>query len=115
LEPFWFPVNISETLYVKYGEEEQELDDDLLVITPTTQKINLAQFIYEIIGSSLPMKRVHPDFKNALDESDDDSEEGMVVYTSQSAEAAEELEDEKIEESEESDPRWEALKKFRNN
>lgn len=114
LEPFWYPLHVSETLYVKYGEEEAELDDDLLVITSTTQKINLAQFIYEIIGTSLPMKRIHPDFRSELDD-DEDTEEGMVVYTSGGTEQSEELEDEEPENPDSSDPRWEALKKLRNN
>lgn len=116
LEPFWYPVSVSETLYIKYGEEEAELDDDLLVILPTTQKVNLAQFIYEIIGASLPMKRIHPDFKNELDDEDDESEGSMVYSTFSEEDDEPASKDKKEDPSEEnSDPRWEALKKIRNN
>lgn len=116
LEPFMYPVELEERLLVKYGEEEEELDDDLLIITKNTQKINLAQFIYEIIGISLPMKKIHPDYLDEEDEEDFDEEHpvaGRIVYSSIAEEAEEEEKPES--EDEEIDPRWAILKNLRNN
>lgn len=113
LEPFEYPVDLNERLLVKYGEEEEELDDDLLVITQNTQKINLAQFIYEIIGISLPMKKIHPDYLEEDDQDEDDLSEGKLVYSSEQGEQEDEStgkdEDEAI------DPRWSVLKNLKNN
>ena len=116
LEPFEYPLELEERLIVKYGEEEEELDDDLLIITKNTQKINLAQFIYEIIGISLPMKKIHPDYLEEDDEDDFDSEnlsEGKLVYSSLSDRIEEEEKQEA--EDEEIDPRWAILKNLKNN
>ena len=115
LEPFEYSINLEERLLVKYGEEEEELDDDLLVITKNTQKINLAQFVYEIIGISLPMKKIHPDYLEEDDEEDSDDElsEGKLVYSSSSDGMEEEEKQEGAEE--EIDPRWAILKNLKNN
>ena len=116
LEHFEYPIELEERLLVKYGEEEEELDDDLLIITKNTQKINLAQFIYEIIGISLPMKKIHPDYLEEDDEEDFDEDnlsEGRIVYSSL-PEGIEEEEKQQGEE-EEIDPRWAILKNLKNN
>ncbi|WP_017732879.1 YceD family protein [Nafulsella turpanensis] len=114
LETFDYPINLDERLIVKYGEEEVELDDDILVITQNTQKINLAQFIYEIIGISLPMKKIHPDYLEEEDEDEfDELSEGRLVYSSM--EEGEETEDDEAPEEDTTDPRWAILKNLKNN
>lgn len=116
LEAFAHPIELNERLLVKYGEEEAELDDDLLVITQSTQKINLAQFIYEIISISLPMKRVHPDYLEEDDNDEDDLSEGKLVYSSLAdGEQEQEHQGSGVTESEESiDPRWSVLQNLKN-
>ena len=112
LEPFEYPVELKERLIVKFGEEELELDDDILIITQNTQKINLAQFIYEIIGISLPMKKIHPDYLEEEEEDEfDDLSEGKLVYSSE----ADEQEEKESKEDESVDPRWNVLKNLKNN
>lgn len=115
LEPFEQPIELQERLIVKYGEEEGDLDDDLLIITQNTQKINVAQFIYEIIGISLPMKKIHPDYleEDDEDEFDDDLSEGKYVYSSLSGD--QDTEEEENSEEKEIDPRWAILKNLKNN
>lgn len=114
LEPFEQPIELEERLIVKYGEEEQDLDDDLLIITQNTQKINVAQFIYEIIGISLPMKKIHPDYLEEDDEDEfDDLNQAKLVYSSLGEE--QDIEEETNSEEEEADPRWAILKKLKNN
>lgn len=106
LKPFNFPVEIREELMVKYGDEYAELDADLIVVPREAQHLNVAQFIYEFITVTIPMKKIHPDL--ATDD-DDDEVDGSLVYRTSGDEQPKEEEEEKI------DPRWEALKKFRNN
>ena len=116
LENFNYPIELNERLLVKYGEEEEELDDDLLVITQNTQKINVAQFIYEIIGISLPMKKIHPDYLEEEDEDEfDDLSEGRLVYSSLDKDQEDTEEDSKEENGEPIDPRWDILKNLKNN
>lgn len=112
LEEYPHPVELEETLYVKYGDEEVALEDDLLVITHNTQKINLAQFLYEIIGASLPMKKISPKHRREDDDDPEDESEGTVVYSSTN----EEPEDgDAAGEDEPVDPRWQILKNLRDN
>lgn len=105
LEEFEYPLHIQEMLLYQYGEEEKELNDEIIIITRNTQRINLAQHIYEFIGVSIPMKKIHPKFRTA----DDDLPfpHGSVVFTTANDTNAEENQ-------EGTDPRWEALKKLRN-
>ena len=65
--------------------------------------INIAQHIYDFIGISLPMKKLHPRFRN-----EDIDEDGFLVYTSEQ-EPTEELKVQEV------DPRWAALGKLRMN
>ncbi|MGJ3234805.1 YceD family protein [Marivirga sp.] len=97
LEPFQYPIDIDKKLLYKYGEEEQELEEDVMVITKNTQVINVGHFIYETIALQIPLKKLHPD------EIEEDEEHNEYVYIDDAEEDIEE-EEEKI------DPRWEALK-----
>jgi len=68
-----------------------------------TPSINIGDFIYEFITLAVPLKKLHPRYEEAFDEDD----EPEMIYTSQ--------EESDEEESQESDPRWEALKKLKGN
>ena len=47
-------------LVVKFGSEFNNEDDEILIIPHGEHKINLAQYIYELIILSVPAKRIHP-------------------------------------------------------
>ncbi len=114
LEEFYEPLNIEEKIIVKYGPEEQEINEDVYMITRDTPKINVAQFIYEFILLGLPAKRIHPDYRTEMDE-DDYEGEGMYAYIDGDYFEDEEVENEAPPQQEEStDPRWELLKKLKN-
>ncbi len=98
LDKFNYPIKVSNAIIFKYGEEEQELDDEIVVITRNTQRLNIAQYIYEFIGTEIPMKKLHPRF----DDSDDKDE---LIYRSESD--TEEKDDNEV------DPRWNALKNLK--
>ncbi len=108
------PVESTDRLKVKLGEEYAEIDD--LVIVPEEEGyINVAWFMYEFIALSIPMKHVHAPGKCNKD---------MVGKLSRhlrtsaeeddSMEEPEEWETE-AEEPREIDPRWNELKKILDN
>lgn len=103
LQQFDHPVAYNNKVILKYGDENKEIDEDIYMILPETQKLNVAQWMYEFVMLTVPMKKIHPDFADELK----DVELGKIVYTS---------EEENEEESEkEIDPRWSKLKNLGNN
>lgn len=106
LEEFDQPVDVQETFRMKFGSEDKELDEDLWQIAFETQQINLAQHLYDYIGLSLPMKKLHPRF---LEELDEDSEEDILIYSSKNAGNAADDSNED-DDDDDIDPRWDALK-----
>ena len=103
LEPFDFPVDIDSRIMFKYGEEEAELSDEIIIISRDRVSLELGQYMYEFISLSIPIKKVHPKFQDGEDDEDDN--EGKLIYTSET---------ESSEEEKEVDPRWEILKKLKN-
>ncbi len=75
LKDFEYRIEETKEVVYKYGEVEEEIDDDLLTITRNTQRIDLSQLIYEYICIALPMRRIHPDHM-------DDNDEDEVIYRS---------------------------------
>jgi uncharacterized metal-binding protein YceD (DUF177 family) len=104
LEEFDQPVDVEETLRIRYGPENAELDDDMWQITPETQTLNVAQHLYDYIGLSLPMKKLHPRF---LEEMDEESEGDILIYSSRNTGDSER---DDSDDDDDIDPRWDALK-----
>ena len=101
LEAFEYPMEIDRTILFKFGQEEKELSDEIVLITREQPSLDIGQYLYELIVVSLPMKRLHPKFQH------DDQEESEIqlVYSSPI--------DENIKEEDAIDPRWEKLKKLK--
>ena len=59
-EPYDQPIDNNIDLVVKFGNEFNNEDDEILIIPHGEYKINLAQYIYELIILSVPTKRIHP-------------------------------------------------------
>lgn len=108
LELFEEPVEADERIILKYGDHNEELTNEIEIIGRNTNRINVAKYIFEFIALSLPVKKIHPDFRGEEDEEEDDEEESVLVYSSEAGKSGEESADE-----EPSDPRWEALKKLK--
>lgn len=106
-EPYDQPIDAELTLVVKFGDNFNDDNEELLVLPHSEYQLNVAQYIYELIVLSVPLKRVHP---GVLD----------GTLKSEVLEKLEELspkEDKDIEENdngEEIDPRWNKLKKLLN-
>ncbi|MBF9254801.1 DUF177 domain-containing protein [Pontibacter sp. 172403-2] len=106
LEEFDQPVGVHEVFRIKFGPDNAELDDDLWQITTGTQSVNMAQHLYDYIGLSLPMKKLHPRFAAEMDE-DDDSD--ILIYSSR--QQGNETEDgDDSDDEDDTDPRWNALR-----
>jgi uncharacterized protein len=103
LEPFDYPIKNHHKMVFKYGEEDQELTDEIVVINREAVSLEVGQYIYEFIALAIPMKKLHPKFKD--EEENDDEVEGKIIYTSGSGEDKNDNED--------IDPRWEQLKKLK--
>lgn len=99
-DPFDHPISATQKVVFKYGDEEKELGDEIFMIPFDTQKLELAQFIYEFIVLEIPMKKLHPRFL------EDETYEDEIVYMAEEA-------DEDNSGEEKVDPRWEALKKLK--
>ncbi|GIM53098.1 DNA-binding protein [Capnocytophaga cynodegmi] len=99
-EPFDMKVEGELFLVVKFGEEYNDEDDELLILPHGEHLLNVAQYIYELIVLSMPVKRVHPEVEKGTLHSD-------ILDKLEELTPKEELE-----ESEYIDPRWESLKKI---
>jgi uncharacterized metal-binding protein YceD (DUF177 family) len=102
LDKFDYNINLTNRILFKYGEEDREIDDKVEMISRNRQTINMAQYIYEFVITGMPMKKLHPRYL-----ADDIKEE--IVYSSGNTPEESEKQDQEV------DPRWEALKKLRNN
>jgi uncharacterized metal-binding protein YceD (DUF177 family) len=115
LEEYFEHLEITEKILFKYGEVEEEVNEEVYIITRDTSKINVAQFIYEFILLGLPAKKIHPDHRTEFDEEDFEAEgtyayiDGDYVGESDEDSSADQDQKEEI-----ADPRWELLKKLKN-
>ncbi|MEM7549336.1 MAG: DUF177 domain-containing protein [Bacteroidota bacterium] len=98
LEVFNYEIEEGRKLIFKYGPEELELSDEIVMIEHGTLSINLAQYIYEYIVLAIPYRKIHPKYDEA------DSEENLV-YVSEENDPNDSKVDEKG-----TDPRWDSLR-----
>ena len=108
LDLFDQSVSFDSRMIFKYGDEEKELSEDVMVIKKDCQTINLADLLNEFIGLQIPMKKLHPRFQEEENENDD---EFVMVYSSEQ----ENEDSDEQQEEQDVDPRWAALKKLKNN
>lgn len=92
-------LELRRTIYMKFGNESMEKDDDLEVLGPNTHELDLSQYIYEFFHLSLPLKRAH-------NEGDCDPSTLEKLREHQNVKAS-------SEDADGIDPRWEKLKELR--
>ncbi len=100
-EPFNQKVSGDYHFVVKFGEEFNNENEDLLILPHGSYQVNIQQYIYESIVLALPSKRIHPGVKDG-------------TLKSEILEKLEELSPKGNDISEETDidPRWDNLKKL---
>jgi uncharacterized metal-binding protein YceD (DUF177 family) len=102
--PFNLPVNTQMDLVVKFGDEFNDENEDLLTLPHGEYRLNIAQYVYEMIVLSLPAKRIHPGIEDGTLKSDvlDKLHELSVDEPNRQKK-----------EDKETDPRWDVLKKLK--
>lgn len=86
------PVAGEQRIIVKFGEEEFTESDEILVIPPTSHELDISPLIFEMITLALPQRIVHED------EADCDQD------------VIKKLNEIKVQEDKNTDPRWDALR-----
>ncbi|RRQ50120.1 DUF177 domain-containing protein [Maribacter algicola] len=99
-EPYDQPIEGHLELVVKFGEEYDDNDDEILILPHGEHQVNVAQYIYELIILAVPQKRVHPGIADG-------------TLKSEALERLQELQPkDKNNDNEKNDPRWDELKKL---
>ena len=99
-EPYDQPIQGDLHLVVKFGEEYNDDDDEILILPHGEHQINVAQYIYEMVILAVPQKRVHPGIEDG-------------TLKSEALERLQSLQPkDKKNNNDESDPRWDELKKL---
>ncbi len=84
---------------VKFGEDYDDSNEDVITIPHQDHAFNIAQLVYEDVILSVPMKKISPEV----------SDEDLQMLEKYSPKSEEEKKDQT-----DTDPRWEALKKLKN-
>lgn len=90
-DPLEVPMDFEQQLFVKYGEEEADADDNIEFIPHSAFEMDVAPYIYESVVLELPLRNVHPEGQC--------NEAATKILDSLNARAESEI-----------DPRWNKLK-----
>lgn len=101
-EPYNQSINDDFKLVVKFGNEYNNDNEDILIVPHGEYEINVAQYIYELIILAVPIKRIHPGIEDGTLQSDILSK----------LEELSPQKDIKVKSPEDIDPRWNNLKKL---
>ena len=88
-------------LVVKFGDAFNDENEELLILPHGEFQVNVAQYIYESIVLSVPLRRIHPGVKD-----------GSLTEVIEKLEALAPKENKESVQKNDIDPRWENLKKL---
>ena len=101
-EEFDLPIKGKLKLLVKFGDTFNDENEELLILPHGEFQVNVAQYIYESIILSVPLRRIHPGVKD-----------GSLSDVIEKLESLSPKENKKEEQqNNDIDPRWENLKKL---
>ena len=99
-EAFNQAISAALNLVIKFGEEYNDDDDEILILPHGQNEVDIAQYLYEMLVLSVPQKRIHP----------------SVLDGSMKSEILDRLEElapgESKKDKDETDPIWDELKKL---
>lgn len=98
-EAYWQPISGSLDLVVKFGPEYNDEFLDILVVPYETYKIDIAQYIYEMVVLAIPLKKIHPGVQDG-------------TLTSPVLDKLREIQIKENKNSSSTDPRWDKLKEL---
>jgi len=99
LETFMIPIESEQTIFVKWGEEAGELEDDVLIVGRDEHEIEVGQYLYEFIILALPYQRIHPADQDGNSSCNPDMLKKLEAHQAH-----------ETDQSDLTDPRWDALK-----
>lgn len=103
-EPYDEPINGELEIVVKFGQEYNDENEEILILPYGEYELNVAQYIYELVILSVPNKRVHPGVKDGTLKSEILTKlEELSIGNNKE----QENDDKSI-----TDPRWDSLKKL---
>jgi uncharacterized metal-binding protein YceD (DUF177 family) len=102
-EEFDLPIKGTMKLIVRFGDEFNNDNEELLIIPHGEYQINIAQYVYEMIVLSVPSRRIHPGVK--------DGSLNTEALTKLKELTVKELKKENTN-KENIDPRWDKLKQL---
>lgn len=101
-EMFDLPIKAKIKLVVQFGEEFNNDNEELLILPHGEHQIDIKQYVYEMIVLSVPLKRTHPGIK-------DGTLQSAALDKLKQLEVKEHKE---VTKEEDTDPRWDQLKKL---
>lgn len=117
LDDLCFPIDATYHIVVKYGEDYNDDNDEVLEIPETDNTLNVAYMIKDTVELAIPMKHVHP-----LGKCNRQMSAMLKKHRATSGDDDADLENELIDEIDNidaqssaagnSDPRWDALRKL---
>ena len=105
-ENFDLPVQGNMNLIVRFGEEFNDDNEELLIVPFGEFEINVSQYIYEMIVLSVPLRRVHPGVQDGSLKTEALDKLNELAVTELKEEENKENKEEDI------DPRWDKLKQL---
>ncbi|MDZ7845495.1 MAG: DUF177 domain-containing protein [Owenweeksia sp.] len=99
-ELFDLPLDDEMRLVIKFGEEYDDTQEEVLILPQGEHRLNIAQYLYELTVRAVPLKRVSPAVQKG--------EKGQKIREQLTSERPEEALKEEI------DPRWDKLKDLLN-
>ena len=100
LDDFDHPIDTENMLYVRFGEENEEISDTVMVMSREETRLNIAQYIYEFAVLALPVQKIHPEDKHGNSGCNKEMLKKLKTFTRKETEN-------------ETDPRWDALNKLK--
>ncbi|GAO29368.1 YceD family protein [Geofilum rubicundum] len=104
LESVEIPIDYQTKLYVKFGEVYDEPSEEIIVLPREEHELNVAQMMYDLVVTSMPIRHLHPFDEDGNRVCDPDMVQKLSEYLVDSAPESDEEND--------SDPRWDELKKL---
>ncbi len=120
-DDFDLPIEGNLNLLVKFGEEFNNENDDLLILPHGEFQFNVMQYIYEMIALSVPYKRIHPDIAADYEEEESDDEFDFLDSDDLEMINEDDFDDDELNDNEtdensdnnkDTDPRWDKLKQL---
>ncbi len=64
LEYFDFPLEYHSGLIVKFSEKDTVQSDEMIILNPNDNELDLKHYIYECISLGIPCRKIHPESAN---------------------------------------------------